>query len=435
MALPYTTEIQAIWPQLILVDGVVCRHYTPGPTSERVTVPVLPPCLRHRALQCAHDAPSAGHQGTNKTLERLRQEVYWVGMSADVDRHCRECTICQRSKLPAPTRAPMTNIPIGHPWQMIAVDILEVPLSYHNNRYLMVVQDYFTKWAEAIPLPDQTATRITGELVKLCSTLGLPDILHSDQGRNFESSILRQTLEAFGVNKSRTTAYHPQGDGMVERFNRSLLQLLRSYVTKEEDWERYLPLVLYAYRTATHSSTGISPFQLMFGRQPKLTDFSPSLAFDPASYQAHLRSKLAQFQDLVETNTTEAANNQKSTYDTHSTQRTFKTGDPVWLSVPTAGKLSPRWEGEWRIKEVKSNVNMEITKGKQSKVVHINRLQPRLQPGSEFLDNTASADHIPAHEPQWRPPQIDHAFIPPDVPTHARRYPERNHRPPDRLRF
>ena len=329
----------------------------------------------------------------------------------------------------------MTNILIGHPWQMIAVDILEVPLSYHNNRYLMVVQDYFTKWAEAIPLPDQTATRITGELVKLCSTLGLPDILHSDQGRNFESSILRQTLEAFGVNKSRTTAYHPQGDGMVERFNRSLLQLLHSYVSKEEDWERYLPLVLYAYRTATHSSTGISPFRLMFGRQPKLTDFPPSLALDPASYQAHLRSKLAQFQDLVETNTTEAANNQKSTYDTHSTQRTFKTGDPVWLSVPTAGKLSPLWEGEWRIKEVKSNVNMEITKGKQSKVVHINRLQPRLQPGSEVLDNTASADHIPAPEPQWSPSQIDHEFIPPDAPTPARRYSERNHRPPDRLRF
>jgi len=115
---------------------------------------------------------------------------------------------------------------------MIAVDILEVPLSVNNNRYLLVVQDYYTKWAEAIPLPDQTAARITGELIKIFSTFGHPEILHSDQGRNFESSLLTQTLEAFGVQKSRTPAYHPQGDGMVECFNRSLLQLLRAYVDR-----------------------------------------------------------------------------------------------------------------------------------------------------------------------------------------------------------
>ena len=93
--------------------------------------------------------------------------------------------------------------------------------------------------------------------MKLCATYGLPEIVHSDQGRAFESTILRQTLEAFGTKKTHTTPYHPQGDGMVERFNRSLLQLLRTYVEKEEDWEQYLPLALYAYRTAQHSSTGI----------------------------------------------------------------------------------------------------------------------------------------------------------------------------------
>jgi len=91
---------------------------------------------------------------------------------------------------------------------------------------------------------------------------------------NFESSLLTQTLEAFGVQKSRTTAYHPQGDGMVERFNRSLLQLLRVYVDKQSEWEHYLPLVLYAYRTSVHSSTGVSPFLLMYGRNPSSTPFS-----------------------------------------------------------------------------------------------------------------------------------------------------------------
>ena len=104
---------------------------------------------------------------------------------------------------------------------MVGVDILEVPVSQYNNRYLLVIrQDYMTKWAEAIPIPNQTAARITAELIKVFSRYGIPDILHSDQGRNFESTILLQTLEAFGVTKSYTTAYHPAGDGLVERFNR-----------------------------------------------------------------------------------------------------------------------------------------------------------------------------------------------------------------------
>ena len=120
--------------------------------------------------------------------------------------------------------------------------------------------------------------------------MGLPDILHSDQGRNFESTLLRQTLDAFGTRKSRTTAYHPEGEGMVERFNRSRLQMLRSYVENEADWERHLPLVLYAYRTSVHSSTGIEPYVLMFGRQPHTvnTGFEPSVANDPSSYASIL---------------------------------------------------------------------------------------------------------------------------------------------------
>ena len=150
-------------------------------------------------------------------------------MARDVNHHCQACKKCQQSKLPSPQRAPLVNIPIRRPWQMIAADILEVPISSKNNRYLLVIQDYYTKWAEAIPLPDQKAAIITNELIKVLSRLGVPEILHSDQGCNFESTVLAQTLNAFGLSKSRTTAYHPECDGMVERFNRTLLQLLRSH--------------------------------------------------------------------------------------------------------------------------------------------------------------------------------------------------------------
>ena len=151
---------------------------------------------------------------------------------------------------------------------MVAVDVLEVPISTKGNRYLLVLQYYFTKWADAIPLKNQTAATITEKLIQVFSVMGLPSILHSDQGHNFESTLLQQMLDAFGTSKSHTTAYHPEEDGMVEHFNRSLLQMLRTYVDKQADWEQHLPLVLYAYRTSVHSSTGIEPYVLMFGRQP-----------------------------------------------------------------------------------------------------------------------------------------------------------------------
>ena len=186
-------------------------------------------------------------------------------MLRDIEQYCQACPTCQASKPPAPPKAALVNTPVGRPWEMVAVDILQLPVSCHNNKYLLVIQDYFTKWAEAIPLPDQTASRITRELVQVFTRFGLPDIIHSDQGANFESTILRQTLDAFGVNKTHTTSHHPQGDGMVERFNRTLLQMLRSYVDHRADWEQYLPLVLFAYRSATHPSTGFSPFALMYG--------------------------------------------------------------------------------------------------------------------------------------------------------------------------
>ena len=255
-----------LWPQLKIQDGILYRTtHSPG-TNECSNVIVLPTSLHRHYLQQFHDAVSAGHQGYQKTLERLKRFVYWVGMAIDVRKYCESCDICQCSKPPLPRPVPMVNVPIGKPWEFIAVDILKVPPSFRGNTYLLVLQDYFTKWLEAVPLADQKAETIVKQLVKIFSTFGMPKYLHSDQGTNFESTILQKTCAAFGIIKTRTTAYHPQGDGMVERSNRSILQMLRSFTSSSSDWEDHLPLLLFAYRTSFHRSTKATPFTLMFGR-------------------------------------------------------------------------------------------------------------------------------------------------------------------------
>ena len=426
---PPLRRYRQLWPQLLVKDELVCRQYKPGPTCNLITVPLIPSSYKPTLLHQYHSQPSAGHLGPDKTASRIRQVGYWVGMLHDIDQYCRECTVCQSSKPPSPQKVPLMNMPIGKPWQMVAVDILEVPLSSSKNRYLLVIQDYFSKWADAIPLPNQTADRITKELVKVFSNYGMPDILHSDQGRNFESCILRKTLEAFGVQKSRTTAYHPQGDGMVERFNRSLLQMLRSYVHDHAEWEQYLPLVLFAYRTAMHASTGVSPFEMMFGRSPHQPPLPEASAHDVVSYQNQLRSKLAQLTDFVETHMTEAAHKQKLCYDRHTTSRSFKCGDSVWLTSPTAGKLDPKWEGDWEVQAVNGPATYTITDGKRTKTVHVNRLRSRIQPSLR----TAPESNMEKVS-QWSPPSVEHVIVDTEESPAAPRYPTRDRRPPDWFR-
>ena len=122
-----------------MIDYVVCRTYTPRSLQQSDIVPVLPFSMQQSAIS---DIPIAGHHGISKTLQPLQESAYWVGMAHDVAQYCKQCIVCQQAKMTAPTPAPMKNVPIGGPWQMLAA---EVPVSHCNNRYLLVVLDYFTR--------------------------------------------------------------------------------------------------------------------------------------------------------------------------------------------------------------------------------------------------------------------------------------------------
>ena len=420
-----------IWSQLFITDNVVCRQYTPGPQSDKLIVPVIPKSLQQNVLHQCHDAPNAAHIGPDKTIMKVRQLGYWVGMIHDITLYCNKCLTCQSSKPPAPQKAPLISIPIGKPWEMVAVDVIQVPTSSQNHRYILVIQDYFTKWAEAIPMANQTASTITRELVKVFSNYGLPEILHMDQGRNFESSLLQQTLDAFGITKSRTTAYHPQGDGMVERFNCSLLQMLHAYVRHESDWEEFLPLVMFAYRTSAHTTTGVSPFDLMFGRSAHMPPLPAchAPAYDASSYPEQLRCKLSKLYDFVETHMIDATRHQQQSYNRHVQQRSFKLGDTVWLNIPTAGKLDPKWQGGWMVKAIPGPTTYVITDGKTDRAVHIIRLRKRIQPAP--TPNTGSAVDTPC-EVTWNPPMTEHEIV---ESEEERRYPQHDRRAQDYFHF
>ena len=269
--------------QLQIINGVLVRNYKIEPFSETRTVLIYPDTMKISVLSQVHD--EAGHQGIEKTLSRLKLVAFWVNMASDVVNYVTSCEVCQRGKLALPVKAPLQNTPIGRTMQLFQVDILEIPMSDNGNKYLLVGEDAFSKWLECFPMKDQKAETITNLLVDLFARLGTPEFLHSDQGRNFESCLLKETCKSLGIKKTRTTAYHPQGNSLVERGNRTILQMLRCYVEKSHEWEKFFPLVLYAYRTTKHASTGITPFELMYGRDPpNMIHLKTPAEYDPSSY-------------------------------------------------------------------------------------------------------------------------------------------------------
>ena len=130
------------------------------------------------------------------------------------------------------------------------------------KKYILVAANYLTKWPEAWAIPDQEAKTIALKLEELISHHGVPQILLTDQGKNFESKLIAELCDLLQIDKRQTIAYHPQCDGQVERFNRTLTTMLSMYVENQKDWDRWLPQVLLAYRSSVHESTGATPFAL-----------------------------------------------------------------------------------------------------------------------------------------------------------------------------
>ena len=385
-----------IWSQLELHNGIICRKVQSPTMQEARLLVVVPKSLQRSFLKIAHE--ESGHQGIDRTLDRLSEVAYWVGQGRDVVHHCRYCTRCQFTKAPESMPAPLQPVIASKPWELVAVDILKVPPSSQGNQYVLVVQDYFSKWPFARGLPDQKAERIVQVLKDdIFSLVGPPRKLHSDQGRNFESTILAGLCEAFGVKKSRTTPYHPMGDGLVERMNRSLLSLMRSYVNKERDWEEHLQLLLFLYRTTKHATTGLSPYEVLFGSNPPslhTPDLPSTSILEPSDYSAVLRGKILELRELVNANQVESADQQQKSY--LGCKPSISVGQKVLLNNPTKGKLGLRWTGPWKVTALKGPTTIVLKMGCTERVVHANRVRPLL------IDEDAGADHGVLTD--WSPP-------------------------------
>ena len=143
-----------------------------------------------------------------------------------------------------------------------------LPKSRRENKYILTICDYATRYPEAISLLSTEATRIARELIVLFSRFGVPEEILTDQGSNFLSSLLGGLYHALQINRICTTPYHPQTDGLVERFNGTLKSMLGKFISRnQKDWDDYLLYLLFSYREVPQESMGFSPFELLYGHR------------------------------------------------------------------------------------------------------------------------------------------------------------------------
>ena len=212
-------------------------------------------------------------QGWTAADMKSKQEAD-PNLQHDVEDWCRQCEKWAKRKFPQTTaRAPLVSSCPGYPFERIALDIMgPLPTTESGQKYILVVGDYFSKWTEAFPLPNQEAKTVAEKLVhEVIARYGAPEKIHSDQGRNFEAQLFQEMCILFNMDKTRTSPYHPESDGMIERMNRTLQDMLAKYVSHHQrDWDEHLPLVMMAYRSSIHASTQYTPFCLLFGHEMRL---------------------------------------------------------------------------------------------------------------------------------------------------------------------
>jgi transposase InsO family protein len=318
---------------------------------------VVPQSLCKKVLAAFHD--NNGHFDSRRTLARMSARYWWYGMSSAINKYVRGCLPCATGKSHGRIPATMGSLPTPGPFELVFVDIVGPLPRCRGYSYILTMEDSFTKWIEAVPLSAISANAVAMAFVRTwIYRFGPPVTIHSDQGSQFESGLFKRLCTIFGMKKTRTTAYHPQGNGAIERFHRTLKErLLTSKSTK--DWVHCLPPSLFAYRTMPHASTNMTPFQLTYGFTPQIPeDWPTTFSNNKDGYVNDLRRYWNRVQEGLG--------------EPGVAKLPLHVGDSVLVRVPQTSKLQKPWVGPRKIVAIKGPTTMEI---ENEGVVHVNRLK------------------------------------------------------------
>ena len=230
---------------------------------------VVPRLSRREILNTGHNGLVGGHFSHRRMIGSIRRSFTWLGMIRDVRRYCRACPECQKAGRPLPPRVPMDQMPIiTVPYEGLACDLVR-PLTRTKTgfKYVLTAICVGTLYCYCVPLKRVDAVSVLAEgLMEVPAHTGIPKELFSDQGTNFTGKVMKETCRLLNINKMQMTPYHPQSNGILERWHGDLKGMLRKQENQQEEWDKLLKHCLLSFRASPHSTTGFSQFELVQGR-------------------------------------------------------------------------------------------------------------------------------------------------------------------------
>jgi len=369
--------------------GILFR--TAEENNQKIEQLVLPEYYRKEVMRSLHN--DVGHPGKERTLRLLKERFFWPGMTTDANSWVEGCSRCLRRKTVTSSRAPLVSVNTSYPLELVCFDFLTLEPSKGGIANILVITDHFTKYAVAVPTKNQTA-KTTAEAFynNFVLNYGIPTRLHSDQGANFESGIISEMCRLANIKKSHTTPYHPMGNAGPERFNRTLLGMLGTLENSQKaDWKKYIGHLVYSYNCTPHESTRTSPFELMYGRKPKLPiDAAFESVTDSGSkgstreYIENLQNRMQKTQEIVQKHMEKAKSKMKYHYDKKAKAAIISEGDKVMVKILAFDgkhKIADKFEEELYdvVRQKHPDIPVFIVKGTESgktRILHRNHLYP-----------------------------------------------------------
>ena len=373
---------------LEMQNGVLYYQWKGIPNDKLLLV--IPYNMREEVLTHCHDMKLGGHLGKDNTLVKVKQSCFWYNMKLDCDLHVKTCAVCNRNKKGLKHhRAPLGKYHAGAPLDRVHIDILgPITTSENGNRYVLMLVDQFTKWLECWPLPNQTAEIVASRVVKgFISRFGCPLEIHSDQGSNFDSALFKSVCSLLEITKTHTTPYRPSTNGQMERYNRTLLQVIRCYIrAKQKIWDQDLEELTAAICCMKNRQTQFTANMMMLGREVRRPidlmlgiEYANMRQNDPAQWVHKLRETLKQVHEVARTNLKSSIHRQKRDYDLRVNLKKYNIGDVVYKinsasKVGQSKKLQSPWLGPYLIEDSHGTI-YKIRSQKKSEWIHHDRLK------------------------------------------------------------
>jgi IS30 family transposase len=352
---------------------------------------IIPPRHQMKAiLRETHSLPTSGHQGRDATIRKTAEVYFWPNMTEDVREYVLSCRICQkRERRRGETELqPIKKFP--KPFFQVGMDVMgPLPITKSGKRYIVIAVDHFTKWVELRAIESNDAQSIASFFYEdvICRH-GVPEILTTDQGTEFINEFLTTLTNTYHIRHIKTTTYHPQGNGQVERTNKTIKDILAKCTPRNGDWSHYVHAAAYVARVAKSASTNYSPAELLTGRkfrQPfdSRKQHPPEETLDVESLAEQEFDRISLIRTKAEGFIKTAQARQKKSHDqANLILQPLKIGDPVLLyrsmiETSWSAKLEPKWEGPYYVQSIKGTTHrLRRTNGTiLPKTVHRNRLK------------------------------------------------------------